>query len=406
MSGPHSSRARAALSQMTEVDPAIAALALWCSHRDHEDTTCTVGDTILYGPSFEDQSLPEQIGLVAHHVLHVALRHSARQADMASRLGRAFKPKLYNLASDAIVNETLLEGGHALPRPAVRAKEVIELLPGFNTLAPNVLADWDTDRLYHALAQPLEGDPSLVKPATEDYMIKRRFAPDVRMQGSLQTEADLWVSRLDKALDLGKSAGIGIGPKLVRFADLPVSKTPWEVRLRRLLVKAVSDIPRLSYKRPSSRWVARETYAMQSASPAPGFEPGVSRDVRQPRVVVALDTSSSVSDTQLDLFAAEVLGIERRSAAEIHVLGFDTEVHSQFRLDISDSLKRMDMRRGGGTDFSPVFASAKALDPSLLIVLTDLDATVPKSPAFPVIWAVPGRVQTAPSFGTVLGMGA
>jgi len=60
----------------------------------------------------------------------VALRHSSRQAEMASRVGRAFKPKLYNLASDAIVNEALLAGGHALPRPAVRAKELIELLHG------------------------------------------------------------------------------------------------------------------------------------------------------------------------------------------------------------------------------------------------------------------------------------
>ena len=402
MSGQHSRRARAALAQMTEVDPAIAALALWCGHRDHDEATTTSGDTIYYGPSFEDHSLPEQIGLVAHHVLHVALRHSARQGDMGVRLGTSFKPKLYNLASDAIVNEVLLEGGHALPRPAVLAKEVIDLLPGFDTVATNVLADWDTERLYHALAKPLEGDPSKTTSSVDEYMLKRRFAPDLTTSGNHEAEADMWSNRVDQALDLGRSAGIGIGPKMVRFGDLPASRTPWELRLRRLLAKAVSDVPRLSYKRPSSRWVAREAHAVGAGATAPVFEPGYSRDVRQPRIVVALDTSSSVTDTQLDLFAAEVLGIERRSAAELHVLGFDTEVHSQFRMRDAGDLKRLDIRRGGGTDFAPVIECAKALDPSLCIILTDLDAPFPPDPKFSVIWCVPNPVRHIPAFGTVL----
>ncbi len=403
-SGHHSRRARAALTQMTEVDPAIAALALWCTHRDDDDETRTVGDTILYGPSFEQLALPEQVGLAAHHVLHVALRHSARQADMASRLGRAFKPRLYNLASDAIVNEALLQGGHALPRPAVRAKELIELLPGSGAPSHTLLAEWDTERLYHALAQPMPGDPSQVTPAIEDYMRKRRFAPDLMSQGHFETETDQWANRVDQALELGKSAGLGIGPQLVRFADLPVSHTPWETRLRRLLAKATHDVPRLSYKRPSSRWVAREAFARGSDAPAPAFEPGYNRDLKQPRVVVALDTSSSITDMQLDLFASELLGIARRSTAEIIVFGFDTALHSQFRLESANSLKHLEIRRGGGTDFKPVFASATSLDPSLLIVLTDLDAPLPEKPRFPVVWSVPKTARTTPPFGTVLIM--
>ena len=404
MAASHSRRARRALAQMTEVDPAIAALALWCDHRDHGETTSTSGDTVFYGPEFEDFSAPEQIGLSAHHVLHVALRHSSRQAEMASRLGRAFKPKLYNLASDAIVNEALLAGGHAVPRPAVRAKELIELLPGLDTIAPNILADWDTDRLYHALAKPLEGDPSKVHPAVEEYMQKRRFAPDLASKGDFETQTDMWSSRVDQALELGRSAGIGIGPALVRFADIPVSQTPWEHRLRRLLAKAVTDVPRLSNKRPASRWIAREAMALQSGSAAPAFEPGFARDIECPRVVIALDTSSSVTDTQIDLFASEALGIQRRSTAEVHVIGFDTEVHAQLKLTSPDAIKRLELRRGGGTDFGPIFDAAQKLDPSLLVVLTDLDAPLPPTPRFPVIWAVPEAVSREPGFGTVLVM--
>ena len=404
MSGPHSQRARAALAQMGDADPAIAALALWCGHRDHEAETETNGDTILYGPSFTQLSLPEQIGLAAHHVLHVALRHSARQAEMATRLGRGFKPRLYTLAADAIVNEALLAGGHALPRPAVRAKELIDLLPGLDTLAPNILADWDTDRLYHALAAPMDGDPSRLDPRLDDYMMKRRFAPDLTSKGRFETQSDLWATRVDQALELGRSAGIGIGPSLIRFGDLPQATIAWELRLRRLLLKAASDVPRQSSKRPAARWIAQESLARRAATPPPAFQPGLSRDVQRPRIVVALDTSSSVTDSQLDLFAAEALGIQRRSDAELHLIGFDTEIHSQTRLDRPEALTRLDLRRGGGTDFGPVFALCQRLAPSLLVVLTDLDAPVPAQPSHAVVWTVPTPVVRPPSFGTVLVM--
>ena len=389
---------------MGDVDPAIAALSLWCSHRDHGSETETDGDTILYGPSFTELSPAEQIGLCAHHVLHVALRHSARQAEMAMRFGRSFKPKLYTLAADAMVNEALLAGGHALPRPAVRAKDLIDLLPGLDTITPNILAEWDTDRLYHALAAPLEGDPTQVNPAVEDYMLKRKFAPDLTSKGSFETQSDVWATRVEQAVELGRSAGIGIGPALIRFSDLPGSTVPWERHLRRLLLKAVSDVPRQSYKRPAARWVAQEALAQAAGVHLPAFHPGMARDMRRPRIIVALDTSSSVSDSQLDLFAAEVLGIQRRSDAEVHLWGFDTELHSQTPLDHADALDRLEMRRGGGTDFTPVFDASRRLDPSLLIVLTDLDAPLPPVARHPVIWAVPNPVARPPRFGTLIVM--
>lgn len=393
-----------ALAQMGDVDQAIAALALWCTHRDHDGTAETDGETIYYGPSFTQISLPEQIGLAAHHVLHVALRHSARQADMAARLGRGFKPKLYALAADAMVNEALLAGGHALPRPAVRAKELIDLLPGLDTVAPNILAEWDTDRLYHALAAPLDGDPSQVNPAVEDYMLKRRFAPDLSSKGSFETESDVWATRVEQALELGRSAGVGIGPALIRFGDLPHSTVPWERHLRRLLLKAVSSVPRLSHKRPAARWVAQEALARAAGAPSPAFQAGLARDQHRPRIVIALDTSSSVTDTQLDLFAAEVLGIQRRSEAELHLWGFDTTLHSQTRLESADALHQLQIRRGGGTDFAPVFDMCRRFDSSLLIVLTDLDAPLPPAPRHEVIWAVPSPAPRPPAYGTLIHM--
>lgn len=401
--GIHSRRAAAALARMPEIDPAIAALALWCRHRDDPGQTRTRGDTILYGPGFEALSLPEQTGLAAHHVLHVALRHSGRADALAVRLGADFDAARFSLACDGLINDLLIEGGHALPRPAVRATELIDRVAGPGIDAATIMAEWTAERLYLALLhKPSRGETRDTDTA-DGYARDKQFQPDLDGDPQEDSGPDTWRARLEQAFAAGRAAGTGIGPVLRRFADLPTAAVPWEVRLRRLLLRAVSDHPRRSHKRPAHGWIAREAMARTSGGPVPVFEPGPARDARRPRIVVALDTSSSITEAQLDLFAAEALSITRRSGAETHLLGFDTEVHTRTRLDRA-ALEGLEMRRGGGTDFADVIAEAGRLAPSIAVILTDLDGPTGAAPAFPVLWAVPHAPGTAPSFGTILEM--
>ena len=51
---------------MPGIDPAIAALALWCLHRDGDGPTRTNGDEIIYGPTFE--ALPPKLSLIGRLV--------------------------------------------------------------------------------------------------------------------------------------------------------------------------------------------------------------------------------------------------------------------------------------------------------------------------------------------------
>lgn len=388
---------------MPEVDPAISALALWCQHRDDSGPTRTHGDTIYYAPGFDTLPIQEQTGVLAHHVMHVALRHSARAAEMAERLGDGFDRALYNLASDAIINEVLLQGGHALPRPAVRAAEVIAGLPGQSAKPAALLADWDTDRLYLALTDRQSG----ARAAAERYAEAQAFQPDLdAADETVGAEPETWSTRLEQAVDAARGAGTGIGAVLARFADLPERPVPWERHLRRLLVKAVSQVPRLSHKRPANRWVARDALARRSQSPEPVFEPGTARDRRRPRIVVGLDTSSSITETQVSLFAAETVSIARRSGAELRLLAFDTEIHADVLIEHTSDITELDVRQGGGTDFMPVFERAVDFDPSILVMLTDLDAPLGPQPRFPVIWAVPGVPPDPPGFGKVLRIDA
>lgn len=398
----HSRRARAALARMPEVDPAIAALSLWCAHRDVSGATRTMGETIGYGPGFDTRPIQDQVGLLAHHVMHVALRHSARAADMAVRLGDAFDANLYNLAGDAIVNEALLQAGHALPRPAVRAADLLRSLPGDAPKPEDILSHWDTDRLFLALRQ----SGSATRAKAEAYAEQKQFQPDLEA-GEPEGEedgADTWAARLDQACDAGRVAGLGIGSLLASFADLPRPGVAWERHLRRLLARAVSHVPRRSHKRPAGRWVATERLARQTNTPSPAYQPGFARDQRRPRIVIALDSSSSITDQHLQLLSAEAISIARRSDAELHALVFDIEVHLTRRVRQPNDLLKLEFRRGGGTDFAPVFSQARDMDPSALVMLTDLDADAGLSPKYPVIWATPEPPQNQPAFGTVLVM--
>ncbi|MEL7215536.1 MAG: VWA-like domain-containing protein [Pseudomonadota bacterium] len=399
----HSSRAQPALARLPEVDPAIAALSLWCSYRDGDGPTETQGDTIRIGPEFPLLPLSEQTGLIAHHVLHVALRHSARRRAARERHGTRFQTDRYDLACDALVNEALLQAGHALPRPAVRASDLVALLPA-GERPQNVLSEWDVDQFYTALSQAETGRSSGGDGFIEHYALTQGFEPDLGDSDPDKTQAEIWSGRIDQAMSAGQRAGTGIGAILTRFGDLPKAIVPWEIKLRRLLVKALAQHPKPTHRRPARAWLARDGLARQMGGAQPVFEPGLNRDAQCPRLVIGLDTSSSIRPTTLNMFAAEATSILRRTSAEAHLLGFDTEVHSRARYSHATSLTAFEMRSGGGTDFAPLLSEAQALDPSMIIVLTDLDAPTGAAMSTPVLWAVPEAPPLTPGFGEVLIM--
>ncbi|MGY6409904.1 MAG: vWA domain-containing protein [Alkalilacustris sp.] len=424
--GTHSARASAALRRMGEDDPALGALALWCAHRDAEDgapeegaLAWTDGRTIFYGPGFADLPAHEQVGAAAHQVLHVALRHPARAKALGARLGMG--AQLYNLAADAIVNETLSQAGHALPRPAVLLSRLVAETLGDRDPAP--LARWDAERLVLAMAarQGRDGDGEgkrkgeSAEARAEAHAAEQGFRRDLRPDGDAQgggAEEEVaaeWQGRLARALAAGRAAGRGIGALRTHLADIPRSDLPWEVLLRGLITRAVQRRPEQSFQRPAKRWIAAESDARRRGKPIPGFEPGMAPMPRAARLAVAIDCSTSIDNARLALFAGQIAGIGRRTGAEVHVLPFDTQVQDIRRMQGAsweDEIRKIPLARGGGTDFGPVLEAACALSPSAIVVLTDLDGPLGPAPGrVPVIWAVPGPPPRKPAFGRVVDLG-
>ncbi|WP_300034734.1 VWA-like domain-containing protein [uncultured Roseobacter sp.] len=403
-----SRRAERALAHLPGADPGLAMLALWCDVTDAEDgtpDTITADHRIYVGETFAAHPMHEQIGLIGHHILHVALRHSARAQAMAARCGAAFEPEIYALACDAVANEILVQAGHALPRPAVLLRSLLrDVLLEPQEPEHAILAQWDTDRLYAILAaQDGRGCTRRQK-----YQQAHGFRPDVEPGAKAANGAmppDEWRGHLVRAAGAAQGAGRGIGPLLAALAETAQDRTPWEVLLRRLLVRATSPQPGRSWRRPDRAWVAAEADARSRGGPEPVFQPGRSRDRLRPRIVIGMDSSGSVPDSLLARFSAEFSAIARRTGAEVHLMAFDETVyhHMAPMAGASDRLPDdFQVRRGGGTAFIDVVEKAAALRPSALVVLTDLEGPFGPAPHMPVIWAVPDVTSITPPFGEVI----
>jgi len=402
----HSARASAALRALQEDDPAIAALSLWCAHRDSATGLAeTQGDTIRYGPAFDRLAPHEQAGLAAHHVLHVALRHPARMAEMALRFGPGFDARLFGIAADAVVNEAVLLAGHALPRPALVLTGLLSQALGILQSPREALAEWDVERLYLRLIQGGSGGEAATRAraeaATRAPDQDLHPEPDPAAEPARATKAE-WRQHLARAIDAGRLAGRGFGAIGHRMADAAPAPTPWEVLLRGLLARTLLPRAGLTHRRPARDWIAEEAEARATSAPTPAFRPGRARATPAPRIALALDTSSSVDDARLAMLWAEIAAIARRVAAEIWLIPFDEAPEAPRRLDPAERLEGIAMRRGGGTDFGPALAAALALRPSVIVVLTDLEADAPDAPrGVPVIWAATGEAPDPP-FGHVL----
>jgi predicted metal-dependent peptidase len=406
----HSTRATRALQSLTEADPALAALSLWCQHRDVADLAVaaeTAGTEIRYGPAFADLPLHEQTGLAGHHILHVALQHSDRMAAMAGRMGDSFAPDLWQIASDAIVNEVILASGHALPRPALTLAKLLSAMG-----ESGGLSEWDCERLYRRMADSPDGAGRARAQADRDGQ-----QPDLQpgggqggangdQAGGGAGQAE-WRAHLARAMASGAAAGFGLGVLGRRLADLPSPRIPWEVVLRRLLARATLYRPTPAPLRPARSWLAGAGRALQQGAALPPFQPRMRWQGDGPRLVLGLDCSASVGDDSLALLLAEVQAIIARVQGALHFLSFDEALHHDMALDPATAratLAALELPQGGGTDFRPVMARAAELAPSVLVILSDMDGPMGPPPRFPVIWAAPQPDPPRAPFGHVLSL--
>ena len=169
------------------------------------------------------------------------------------------------------------------------------------------------------------------------------------------------------------------------------ARLPWQRLFRRLVA---SSVTRDEYdpRRPHPRW-AGEGFVVPSLA-----------GERTGRVVVALDTSGSMSPESLTAACAEIRALAQQ-VEDVTIVVADARVQEVVELDdLERWLKRGRARGGGGTDHRPVFdwIARSGRPPDVFIGITDLRSHFPmRVPPYPVLWVVP-EFHRDPPFGRLI----
>jgi predicted metal-dependent peptidase len=443
-------RGTPAVQRMVEFAPSTGGLALWVRHYDLPSggdgpMISTDGNAVYYSDAFERLSLSAQTGLVAHEVLHIALRHPQRFLDLQRVLGDV-DLDLFNICADAIVNSTL---SHLtwlrLPASAVMLDRLLADALDLKQNAETSLLEWDVERLYreiddrrtkeqdarrqtgklksrgtpasrggsggrspdtpsenwHRAAESRQDGPRAARVRMLGANILRDLAPDPEAEGPPEAAAEQareWSERILRA-----HAGDGEFSMLrALIADLPKSRTPWEQVLRTRLARGLARKPDISWSRPARSYIANQGRS------GPGrrlpWEPGFTVAKRTPRLVVVVDVSGSIADDLMQAFAREIEAITRRQEASLVLVIGDDRVRKVERFEPGRSdLREIEFEGAGGTDFTPLLEEAEKHRPDIAVVLTDLEGPARFRPRFPVIWAVPETYANAVApFGSKL----
>jgi predicted metal-dependent peptidase len=431
-------RGTRAVARMVEFAPATGGLALWIKHcdlelqpedgRDHPPAE-TDGRAIHYFPDFERLPLTQQTGLVAHEVLHVALRHPQRYLDLRNMLGDVDR-KLFNVCADAIVNSALAHlSWLQLPKSSVFLDQLLKSVLSIDQTAENSLLQWDVERLYRAVDDRHESDPNdhakkagnaekspgaksesgdseserrsaptrrksagpagqrAARTLAMGALVKSDLVPGPRTQGPPQSqaeEAQLWNERILRA-----HAGDGEHSMLRNLlADLPKTRTPWEHILRSQLARKLSNQPEVTWSRPSRSYLANQ--GRIGAGKRMPFEPGQSHNRAVPSLALIIDVSGSISDGLMQRFAREIQSIARRTTAAVTLIVGDNRVRRVEHFSPGRcELGAIEFGGGGGTDFTPLLEEAQRHRPDITVVLTDLDGPANFRPRSLVLWAIP-----------------
>ncbi|QFY90893.1 hypothetical protein D5125_16310 [Magnetovirga frankeli] len=425
MNDPIETKLAAARTKLILDKPFLGALVLrlplkaakpdWCP------TTATDARHFYYNPEYIGAlGISETQFILAHEALHCALSHFTRR-------GHRLQHR-WDLACDLAINPLLLDDGLKPPPNAIfldeyrdmTAEEIYPLLDE---------QDDEMDTLDQHLYDPdnREGSQKQNRPPPksdqgEKSQGERPERPDRQendSSGSGQAEPDRgqdagqdetsdgagdnggdngaepppplsqqerdtlqvqWQQRLAGAAQQALQAG-KLGGKLARLIDhLLQPQLPW----RNLLAHHISNRARddFSYMRPSRR---------EGSAILPSLRSG------QIDLVVAVDTSGSVKDGEIERFLAEIQAIKGQIRARICLLACDAELAkgAPWIYEPWEEFRRPpEVKGGGGTDFRPVFhwIDRHLPNPELLVYFTDAKGSFPdKAPSYPVLWLIKGK---------------
>lgn len=381
MSQDLSKRLQGALLRIRGDHPFFGTLALFADLRmtDQIPTAATDSKTIWFNPQFIDKlEMPALCGLVAHELLHAALRHGSRRRERDALL--------WNIAADVVVNGMiradtgygLPEGGVEMPKLAhLSVEEVYEqLATGRHRLPKLTLLD-----LGAALPDSGRG------PGSEGVLDEHSQQELERLWNSALQQADAVTRRIKRGFG---SSGLG---SMREFDQARQATQNWRDLLWQFMVSTPFDFGGFD-----RRFIHRKLY----------LEETVGESVE---VAICIDTSASIGKDELGQFMAEIQSIlDAYPQIKGTLFYADADLYGPHAFGADAAMP--EVKGGGGTSFKPFFQWVERENAHgnlpVCIYFTDGYGDFPSNaPDSPVLWLVlPGGLESSRyPFGEVVRMG-
>lgn len=393
-----------------------------------EDTIAyTDGDSIFFGKRFFELAVAEQIFVLIHEVFHIALQHVPRFIEIKNIQGINYS-YLWNLATDAIINETILcfaeicNSKHTNPiiKPVkgfVSKDTIFKLVK--NSQDPDKNYD-SSDELFYLILSFIEKEGNEKCIGNAENLLKDfqdlkegngknpnnspNNSPGKEELTSFEVKNSSikgreWSDRIDKML-------VGINDN--RISALMKGSVPpkinWKKVLRQIFAQTFSSTKVKNWKRPSRRSLAGTISFI---------EPGLTKNRTIGKIAILFDRSGSCNDADLIcMFIAEMNCIQQTYECELIIIQHEVSVVSEISIPFSRqetlikkiSSGELELIGSGGTSFIDALEVASKYKPAVTIAFTDGWGTFPlKNPLKSrLIWATTPDGEKNYPFGDFL----
>ena len=253
--------------------------------------------------------------LMAHEAMHYMLSHALR------RKHRKFEA--WNVACDKVINDTLIDA------------KVGDFIDGGVTMEEG--RNHASEELYDETDDDCDGG---IGKDIGDIVDENGQVLDESQVHQLEAQAKIETIQSAKvAKETGK-----LPSSIERMVDEMINViTPWHEKLERYMSSKVKD--GYSWNRPNRRFVGEGIYL-----------PGYDYTPRMGEIVIAVDTSGSLSSKELSYFNAHINRILETCLPEkVTVLYCDYDIGGEVEYTPDDLPLVLKPVGGGGTRFKPVF---------------------------------------------------
>lgn len=307
----------------------------------------------------------EAIALIKHEVLHILLKHHARERVLKNK----FRKLAINLAMDIAVNQYI----NHLPAFTERINSV-NMRFDLNLKTGETL-EFYTEEIHKAILE----HPKEVKELLASEKVNYEEVHD-RWVESEDEDSDEVRDKLKSTLQLASRNGVP--DEVLRIVkDNLKGDVPWTSVIR----KALRTLPK-GKKRTVTRVNRRQPDRLDLRGELKNHIPDIT---------VAIDISGSIDSKSMNDFLKEILTLSNTYSESIRIIECDNEVRRDYKIRNLTDIKPL-LKRRGGTKFTPVFRHLKEenLRNTLLIYFTDGlgEARLEVKPGhYKTIWIVKGE---------------